>query len=105
MSDNLKIMLTINTNVKRVCLKIDYNNKTALFNNKTINIDTDYFSSKILQIVSSWDNKMINPKIVDGMKYSVAIQKDGKKYNYIGENKFPNNFNELLKLLKEANIW
>ncbi len=40
--------------------------------------------------------------VVDGLKYEVHIDKDGKKYNFYGNNSFPVNFYEFTNLIRSV---
>ena len=44
---------------------------------------------------------MINPAIIDGVKYKVKIDKNNKVYEFEGANSFPENFREFENLIKE----
>lgn len=102
----MKILLGLTTINKTMNLKIDRNTHEAWLNNQPFELDIDNFSRKILRIISSWEEKMINKKTLDGISYFVYVQMDdGKKYKYDGKNKFPKNFDEFIKALSETKIW
>ena len=77
-------------------------NKSCIVNDKKKNINVDMFASKLLRIVSSWEEVYENPYIIDGLSYEVKIEKDGKTYNYYGKNDFPKNFHQFTELLSEV---
>lgn len=54
---------------------------------------------RIRAIVSSWEHKMINENVFDGLHYHVTFCKDGVKETYRGENRFPANYREFRNLL------
>lgn len=91
--------------VKCSVLTIDSEKNEAKLNGKAKEMDIEKFTSKLLTIVSSWEEKMINPFVLDGLEYSVEIEKDGKNYKYEGKNSFPDNFEEFAALIKSENIW
>ncbi len=105
MQEQLKIEIKLNTLNKRLNLLLDCINSKAIFNGKEIAIDLEGFCSKVLQIVSAWDSNMINRSSYDGLRYSVTIFKEDKKCSYVGKNKYPENFDEFIALLKDASIW
>ena len=96
-----QISLLIN---KSTHLQIDTDRKEATLNSKKISLDVDGFARKLLPIVSSWEHKMINNFILDGLSYSVTIIDNGKESKYEGKNKFPKNFNEFTGLLEDYEI-
>ena len=100
----MKISLSI-WNIRSITsLSLDDIANTATLNGKNIELNIPEFASKLLTIVSSWDSEMINHNILDGVEYRLKIEKDNKIYQYIGRNKFPNNFHDFLKLLTDYNI-
>ena len=105
MSKDFKISLGLSNLRKSVNLNLDYTTSTATLNGKPINLDVRNFMNKICEITSSWEEKMINENILDGLSYFVYIQKDGKIKKYEGQNKFPKNFSQFIILLDEVNEW
>lgn len=103
--DNYKIMLGISTLHSSMNLKIDYDNQSAELNGEKFDLKIKPFVSNLTRIVSSWESEMKNDSIKDGISYFVHIKKDGKVYNFDGENKFPDNFDEFILLLEEAKVW
>lgn len=101
----MRIRVGMNTLTKNMILNLNYEKNQAICNGVAVEIDVKPFCEKLLTIVSSWDKKMVNTNILDGLSYYVKIEKDGKKYSYVGQNKFPHNFNEFLELLSENKIW
>ena len=101
----MKITLTTRSLTNSVYLTLNDETNEAKLNGNKISIDIQRFSSRLLTIISSWAPKMINTNILDGLSYSVKVEKDGKEYNYKGSNKFPDNFREFTNLLTEYKIW
>lgn len=65
-----------------------------------LQVDIPAFSQKILEMVKSWEPKMIDPKIYDGCCYYVQIFRNGKmESSYLGQNKFPPNYDEFCELI------
>ena len=85
-------------------LEIDTEAQTATLNGEQIEIDIPLFSARLLAIVSSWEEKMVDYTIMDGVYYSVQIEKDGKTKKYIGQNKFPKNYKLFTNLLQEYKV-
>ena len=81
---------------------LDDEKRIFTINSVSKNIDIDKFASVLLRIVSSWKEKYENDMVVDGLKYEVHIDKDGKKYNFYGNNSFPVNFYEFTNLIRNA---
>ena len=81
---------------------LDDEKKVCLVNGKEKSVDIDRLISRILRVVSSWEDNYINPLIIDGLSYEVKILKDGKTYNYYGQNDFPKNFSQFTTLLSEV---
>lgn len=73
----------------------------CLFNGIEKNIDFNHIAERLLNIVVTWQPKMINPRTIDGKKYCVKIEKDSKVYEFQGANMFPENFNEFEYLIRE----
>lgn len=67
---------------------------------KIVRMNIPKFTSYLFSIVSSWDEVMINNRVCDGLSYRVAITKEGNTREYIGQNKFPDNFDSFMLLLK-----
>lgn len=66
-----------------------------------LEVDIPAFTQKILEIVKSWEPEMINPRILDGIRYYVEIFRDGKiERSYFGQNKFPPNFDNFCELIE-----
>ncbi len=103
--DKFKIKLGVSTLNKTISLTIDYDNQTAELNGENFDLNIKPFVSDLTSIVSSWQNEMKDDSIKDGISYFVHIKKDGKVYKFEGLNKFPNNFDEFMFLLEEANVW
>ena len=100
----MKIVVNVFTMHKSTYLQIDTNTKQASLNSKKIALDVDLFANRLLKIVSSWENKMINNFILDGISYSVTIDNNGVETKYEGKNKFPKNFQEFTELLEDYEI-
>lgn len=100
----MKITVTLQNLTKFVNLEIDDRKNEAKLNGEKIELDIPKFASKLLTIVSSWEEKMVNYFIIDGESYTVKIEKDGKVYNYEGRNKFPQNYRDFTTLLKNNGI-
>ncbi len=104
MSNDFKISLGLSSLRKCFNLNLDYSNQTAVLNGEPFKMDVRPFMDKICNIVTDWEEKLINLAILDGLAYHIFIQKDGKIKKYEGRNKFPPNFNEFLNLLSEVNL-
>ncbi len=101
----MKITVTVFNMYKSRHLTLDDEKNEAVFNGKKIELDVPPFASRLLAIVSSWDNRMVNNMILDGESYNVKIEKDGKVYNYEGRNKFPANYRDFVELMRSHNLW
>lgn len=62
------------------------------------------FTSELLTITSSWEHEMIDEHALDGTSYYVKIEKDRKISEYYGQNKFPENYQEFLRLLRKYDL-
>ncbi len=100
----MKVKISIQNMVNFTNLVVDDETNKATLNGQEIKLDIPYFVSKLVAIVSSWKSKMINDFIVDGEIYLVKIENEGKIYTFEGRNKFPENYREFKKLLKNNNI-
>ena len=69
-------------------------------NNIEKNMDCNIYIFKILNIVSNWKSKTINPNIIDGFSYKIQVE-DGLTKNYEVVNAYPKNFKEFEKVIKE----
>ena len=82
-------------------IKID--DKDRFFVNgiqQKINIETFMFHLKY--IVEDWEPKYENNNLLDGLSYSVVIDKGQDKFSSKGINKFPKNFSSFLQLIEEV---
>ena len=102
MTNNVKIEFGYYTIYKKVNIKVDVDKNLVIVNNNTSDADAKSLSKKILQIVSSWKEDMINKDVLDGLNYYVNIQKDKKITKYEGANLFPENFDKFFKLIQEV---
>ena len=94
----MKIEIKLLSTTKRTVISMC--NEKCLVNGKEKKINFDETIEKLINIVMSWQPKMINPFIVDGLNYSVKIEKDGTLYSYEGANSFPDNFSKFEKLVR-----
>ena len=83
-------------------IELDDEKRTFTINGKEKNVDVDRFASRLLRIVSSWEEKYENDRIIDGLTYEIEILKDGENYNFYGRNSFPKNFYQFDMLLNEV---
>lgn len=81
---------------------LDDEKKSCTVNGIEKNVNVDKVASRLLRIVSSWEDSYINPLIIDGLTYEVKIIKDGKTYTYYGSNDFPKNFHQFTALINEV---
>mgnify|MGYP005758208565 FL=1 len=81
---------------------LDDEKRVFTVNGKDKSVDIDKFASHLLRIVSSWEERYENSRIIDGLTYSVEILKDGKTYNFYGKNNFPKNFYQFSALVGEV---
>lgn len=100
----MKITVTIRNLSQQVYLTLNDEKNEAILGGKPIQLEVAPFASRLLTIVSSWEERMVNDFIIDGEEYSVKIEKDGKNYLYEGRNKFPKNYRDFINLLRSANI-
>ena len=101
----MKITVSVFNMYKSRYIVLDDEKNEATFNGKKVELDIPPFASKLLTIISSWDNRMVNDMVLDGESYSVKVEKDGKVYNYEGRNKFPLNYRDFIDLLRDNNLW
>lgn len=100
----MKIAVKIFTLTNSTYLTLNDETNEVKLNGKKINLEIAPFANRLLSIVSSWQERMINPMILDGIQYSVTIEKNGKTKSYEGRNKFPDNYREFMMLLQSENI-
>lgn len=98
------IEVSVFTYIKSTFLVIYYNSGKATLGGCDFELDIPAFTSKLFTIVSSWQPKMMNYGIIDGMKYGVHIEKGGEVYDYEGRNSFPDNFRDFSKLLRDYGV-
>ena len=65
-------------------------------------INTETFMFHLNYIVKDWEPKYENNSILDGLSYSVVIDKGQDKFSSKGINKFPKNFSSFLQLIEEV---
>ncbi len=100
----MKIIVTLRSLTKLTRLELDEEKQTANLNGTPIDINVEPFINKLLKIVSSWKKRMVNDFILDGLEYTVKIEKDDKSFEFYGRNKFPDNFQDFINLLQSENI-
>lgn len=82
---------------------LDDEKKIFLVDSQPKDININKFASKLLRIVSSWEERYDNDlNVIDGLIYEINITKDDKNYNFYGENKYPKNFYEFSSLINEV---
>ena len=100
----MQIKVKFMTMVKIDRLALDTEANVVLANGEQVNVDAKDVAKQILSIVKSWQPVMINPSVLDGLRYDVEIEKEGQVITYHGANKFPDNFNDLVALLKNTGV-
>lgn len=95
----MRLSISIITLSKKYELILDDKLNKANFCGKCINCNIDELKFKILDLIQSWPEKLINTNIVDGIKYKVSLKNDEISREYIGVNKLPGNFSEFYDLI------
>ena len=68
---------------------------------KVLSKDIDFIESvenKLAQIMFSWKDEYVGARSIDGAKYHIVVDVNHKKKKYKIQNKYPNNWEEFLKL-------
>ena len=71
-------------------------------NGQPVKIDINQFCEKLLSIVCFWEENLILPNVHDAEKYKIVIEKDGQVLKLAGCGKYPSNYADFKKLLKEV---
>ena len=74
----------------------------VVVNGKEVDFEAAYFIHRIVVITSSWQEKMIDNNIIDGVSYKVKLIKGKKEKVFEGKNCFPKNYGEFDRLLGEV---
>ena len=82
-------------------IKIDDKNRFFV-NGTQQNINSETFMFHLNNIVEDWQPKYENNSMIDGLSYSVVIDKGQDKFSSTGRNKFPKNFSSFLRLIEEV---
>ena len=94
----ISILISSADNILKVFL--DDENRTFTINSKHIqDVNLDEFASKVLRIISSWENEYKNTNVFDAEQFCVKVEKDGKEYNYKGFGSYPDNYIYLKSLI------
>ena len=98
----MQIIIRIFTIMEITEIKVDTEKNIIIYNDVNVNYPIDKFTSKLLAIVSSWEEKMINHSVFDGESYEVKIKQNNIVTSYIGKNKFPENYELFKDLISEV---
>ncbi len=101
----MKVEIGLRNLKKAINLKADYEDALAELNGKAVVFDVKNFVSKLLAIVCSWESEMINSQILDGCSYFVKVDNGNENFEFVGANKYPDNFNDFVALLEEVGVW
>ena len=83
--------------------EIDIDEKDRFFVNGTQqNINVETFMFHLNHVTNGWESKYENNDIMDGLSYSVVVDKGQEKFSSEGKNKFPKNFSSFLRLIEEV---
>lgn len=80
-------------------------NLFSTINGEQQKLSAKEFNNRIWHITKNWEPYMINERILDGLHLEITIEVEGFTKKYICRNEFPDNFEELSKLLQEVKIW
>lgn len=98
----MNILININSYKNNYEIQVDGKEKIIWVNSKSVKVDVDKFISRLEKIISSWENRYISySPVTDSENYEIIITKGNDVYTYQGINKFPPNYNEFIKLIKE----
>lgn len=101
----MKGIIELKNMYKTLSIKFDSDKNILLVNEKPIKYDASEFLYKLQTIIASWDKVMINNSVSDGEIYSVKLKLDNKTREYIGKNKFPENYYKFIALINEVAEW
>lgn len=88
-----------------VYIRLDRNKQIATANGERINIDINAFIEKLFNIIENWPREWIPNDSPERPYYAIHIRKtNGKTQLYQGTDKF-RQFQQLLELLKQNNIF
>lgn len=68
---------------------------------KVLSKDIEFISEvedKLSKIMFGWKNEYVGGRLIDGEKYHITVDVNHKKKKYKIQNKFPDNWEEFLKL-------
>lgn len=103
MTDETKIEAEYLTYARAVNLQINVTKGTVYYNNtKVENANAEELYERLVDIISSWEHVMYNPRIMGGASYRVKKQENKNIDKYEGLNDFPDNFDQFLDLLREV---
>ena len=63
-------------------------------------IDTNVFFEKLTTIIKGWPEELEEISVQDGTSCVIMLAKNNEEFVYMFHNKFPQNYSELLNLLR-----
>ncbi len=95
--------VTIRILSARKIYSIKINTKTNECTNmgRRVNIKTQEFVDKLLDIIKTWKSNILGPKMIDGESYSIDIADGGEVEHFVGVNAFPDNYSDFVDLIED----
>lgn len=79
---------------------MNYIQNTFEYNGSEIEKDIRDFYIKIMELIKPWPKRLENLQIVDGLICEISYREKGEEQKLYFQNKFPENFDELLDVLE-----
>lgn len=96
----INIHIISSSNITKIFLNTEQN--IFLVNNNKSNIDISTFVSKLLSIVSNWEENLINYSLIDSEYYEISIKENDIQKKYVGNSLMAKNYHVFKNLISEV---
>lgn len=101
---DLEIVLDSMSGIKSYLF--NYLENVCQVNGENVDKDARKIYAEIMNLLREWPKELENKDVVDGMVCNISYREKGQDIKHIYQNKFPENFDELLNLLEGVeNAW
>lgn len=98
----MRVKIKIQSQLLRVEIDANSDTNTLLYDGEIVECDVVGFVDKAIDIMKDWPEKMIDFSILDGVEYKVTFDDgSGDIINANGFGKTPENFEDLVKLIRK----
>lgn len=98
----MQILIKVRSLQEIIDIGVETGTNSLYIGSKKYNKDVSNFVLRLLSIIRSWPENLLNPAVVGGESYTVSIREGEKEKRYVGVNEFPENYHEFKKLISEV---